>query len=135
MTENRWMLLVDDDPEDTEMLLDAIRSIAPTARIKSFLDGRSLLEFLATGTDRLKPCTIILDYNMPKMNGLDVLKELSGNHVFAHIPKLIWSTSDRAENVSACINCGAVDYLVKPSDPGELSRLAKKILGYCLGSA
>ena len=135
MTENRWMLLADDDPEDTEMLLEAILSIAPTSRIKSFLDGRSLLDFLANGTDRLKPCTIILDYNMPKMNGLDVLKELAGNHSLAHIPKLIWSTSDREENVSACINGGAVEYLVKPTDPGELSRLAKKILGYCMGSA
>lgn len=131
MTEPRWMLLADDDPDDVEMLCDAIISLYPSVNIKTFPDGRSLIRFLETCSG-LVPCTIVIDFNMPGMSGLDVLRELCNSPVMAPVPKLIWSTSDMPEQIRYCLQSGAMDYLVKPTNPSEFPGLAKKIIGYYL---
>jgi CheY-like chemotaxis protein len=127
-----WILLADDDADDIEMLEEAIVAQAPTARVHSFSDGREVMHFLNENDIHQLPCTMVLDYNMPRMTGLEVLEQVAKNPTYESIPKLIWSTSARAEHVTACLNQGATDYLVKPNNPRDLQKLASTVINYCL---
>lgn len=130
--DEKWILLADDDPEDREMLENAIRAVAPTARVKSFADGKKVIEFLAGRDSSDLPCTIVLDFNMPFLNGSQVLEEIRKYPIYADVPKLIWSTSSQDFFIQTSLQLGAKDYMIKPASQEGFRTLAKKIIGHCL---
>jgi CheY-like chemotaxis protein len=77
------------------------------------------------------PCLIILDYNMPGMNGAEILKRLPKNERLHEVPKIIWSTSNAATYKKVCMESGASDYLVKPSKIKDLENMIRHMLSYC----
>ncbi len=131
----KWILLADDDPEDREMLEKAIYAVAPTAMVKTFPDGKMVMEFLAGRDSSDLPCTIVLDFNMPFLNGSQVLEEISKYPVYADVPKLIWSTSSQDYFIQTSLKMGAKDYMIKPASQEGFTFLAKKIIGHCMGVA
>ncbi|MEO7529845.1 MAG: response regulator [Sediminibacterium sp.] len=131
MTIQKWILLADDDADDSQMLEEAITAISPVAKVKVFSDGRQVVRFLDDPANQDLPCTIVLDYNMPYLTGLQVLEKIRDYPLYKHIPKLIWSTSDYSEYRDACLGKGATAYMVKPRTEKDLTLLAKKIIGHC----
>lgn len=125
----KLILIADDDKEDIELLEEAILQIEPDMIVHSVSNGNKVLDFLATAEQ--VPCLIILDYNMPEMNGAEVLRKLYGNRQFEKIPKIIWSTSNNDAFVKECMGKGAGAYLIKPSTHQQLQDQAKQILGMC----
>ena len=65
------ILMVDDDSEDLELIGDAIRTVESDARLHMLTSSRSALEYLDSTSEL--PCLIVLDYNMPEMNGAQLL--------------------------------------------------------------
>jgi CheY-like chemotaxis protein len=109
------ILLVDDDPEDRAIMQDAIE-LAPGKETFWFAeDGEDALskleEFYLTGN---LPCLIVLDLNMPRMNGTQTLSHLKADERFCNIPVIIYSTSVNHMEKEKCMRLGAHSYIAKP---------------------
>jgi CheY-like chemotaxis protein len=77
------------------------------------------------------PCLILVDYNMPGMNGAEILRRLNDDKMLANIPKIIWSTSNSDTYKKLCIDSGADDYIIKPSNIRELTDAIRHMVSLC----
>jgi CheY-like chemotaxis protein len=129
MTDKRlFILLADDDPEDMELLEEVIMNVRPGTDVKQFTNGKEILNFLDDCHDNALPNLIILDYNMPEMNGAEILSTLDDVRRFQPIPKLVLSTSNAEAYVSECLKNGAAGYFVKPSNMKALEVLTREMI-------
>jgi CheY-like chemotaxis protein len=125
------ILAADDDPEDLELIEDAFSSLEPDIALHKVTNGRAVLDYLNNRSDSDLPCLIILDYNMPELNGSQVLAKIGREQRYAGIPKLVLSTSSAPIHIHECMTNGASEYYVKPNNLRELESLAKKMLSFC----
>ena len=131
----KFILLADDDKEDLELLEEALTACEPDIKLHSVLNGRYAFEYHEQSPDTELPCLIILDYNMPEMNGANVLEKICSQPRYKDIPKIIWSTSNSNAYIKECMEKGASAYFVKPASHKQLQNLAKEMLSFCgLGS-
>jgi CheY-like chemotaxis protein len=115
------ILLVDDDEDDlyfAERALQKSRLPNHTYRVH---DGLELLDYLHhrggfTADNAPTPDLILLDLNMPKMNGKEALKEIRAHAKLAHLPVIIFTTSDAQQDIVASYKLGANSYIKKPGD-------------------
>ena len=75
----------------------------------------------------LQPVLILMDYKMPILTAAEILEKLAGDNRYTGIPKLVWSTSDRAEYVDRCLQHGAAGYFAKPSSLAELAKIVDRM--------
>jgi len=125
-----WILLADDDLEDQEMLIDMIRQVDDSLPIETVSDGHQALEKLSRLPEEEIPSLIVLDYKMPYLSAAEVLEALARDPRYAAVPKVVWSTSHREEDVRRCIEAGASEYFEKPATTAELRSIAGKMLEY-----
>jgi CheY-like chemotaxis protein len=122
------ILVADDDPEDLELMEEHILSVEPRAQLEKFMDGLSAYEFLHSRPDTDLPSLIILDYNMPGLNGCQVLSSIKSATRYTSIPKVILSNSNTPKYIEECLHNGATEYIVKPSSMDAIHNLAKKLV-------
>jgi CheY-like chemotaxis protein len=79
-----------------------------------------------------EPCLIVLDYNMPGLNGAEILRLLNQEERYKNIPKIIWSTSGSEKYRNSCLALGAIDYVIKPTSSRELENIARYMLSHCV---
>lgn len=114
------ILLVEDNPADVEITLEAFRRSHAGNRVFVCRDGEEALEFLFQRGRYSKPGTaprpdlVLLDLNLPRKSGLEVLTQTKAHEVLRDIPVIMLSTSDRDEDVRRCYHQGANNYLSKP---------------------
>ena len=120
------ILVAEDDPDDQEFLKEALLRIDPSIRLLSFYTGNSFLNQLE-GMDPA-PDMIILDYNIPELNGAELLQHINGHQHYKSMVKIVWSTSNSPFYEKACLALGANAYFVKPSSLQGLMELAKSML-------
>lgn len=130
----KFILLGEDDPDDQEMLEDVFASIDNSFILFFVNNGKEVLSALEKLHDDQMPCLIVLDYNMPGLNGADILKEIGGNKRYEHIPKIVWSTSASEKFKKTCLELGAADYVIKPFNNNDLEKIARYMLSICLVS-
>jgi CheY-like chemotaxis protein len=127
----RLILIAEDDPDDQDLIAIAFSRVDPTLKICFVSDGQEALDYLyQTASDGL-PCVIVLDYNMPELNGAQVLQQLFPDERFADIPKVIFSTSSNPLYIQDCMSKGANAYKVKPHDFSKLLDVAKEMAALC----
>ena len=131
MTEQYTILLAEDDVDDQELIVHAFTEVTSDFRLHIVNDGKELINFLTTTSDNKLPCLIVLDYNMPEMNGAQVLQMLTGDKRYENIPKIILSTSSNPKYIQDCLHKGANAYRVKPDSFSQLVVLAKEMLELC----
>ena len=124
------ILLAEDDIDDQELLDEAFSEIDPAIQLNSFSTGKKFLNHLEKLPDSEIPNMIILDYNIPEINGAEILEKLESDKRYQHVVKLVWSTSNSALYENSCLSLGAKAYLVKPSNITALMDLAKKMLSF-----
>ncbi|MDL2343365.1 response regulator [Deinococcus sp. MIMF12] len=112
--ERRRILLVDDNPNDVELALNALQDREAEVEVAA-----SGAEALAALHGRPLPDLILLDLNMPQMDGLAVLDQIRGAPATCRIPVVILSTSGEERDVADCYAHGATAYVVKPMDFGQ----------------
>jgi iron complex outermembrane recepter protein len=129
MSQNKLVLLVDDDPDDQEIFEFALRRADESATCIFADDGRHALERLQNETD-LIPDIIFIDMNMPRMNGKQCLASIKEIERFKNVPVYMYSTGADPQSVKENMELGAEDYIIKPSDvdtlAGMLSSIFKK---------
>jgi CheY-like chemotaxis protein len=127
----KLILLGEDDPDDQILLKDVFSAI-DNSFILFFVDtGQEVMSSLEKLKGEKRPCLIVLDYNMPGMNGADILKAIHDNEEYIDIPKIIWSTSGSEKYKKACMELGARDYVIKPNSTSQLENVARYMLSLC----
>lgn len=126
------ILLVDDDKDDIDLLTDAIILLNPAVDITAFNDGQAAIDYLAGIKDSQYPHLIVLDFNMPLLNGLQVLEKIVAYRRLPSIPTVMLSTAGSSEYSSLCLSAGARNFFKKPNDVSELNKLAEELIDLCL---
>lgn len=102
---------IDDDPDDRDVFLDALKTVSLSLTCITARDGEEALDALQKMI--IVPQVIFLDINMPKMDGAQFLKEVKKDDQFKDIPIIIYSTSSDKKQVSEFQQMGAYKFLVK----------------------
>ena len=127
------VLLVDDDDEDKFIIKDAMDSLDAGDNMWYANNGEHALEILFSNfSNAVMPCLIVLDLNMPKMNGTQTLIRLKEDKRFMHIPVIIYSTSINRLEKEKCMNLGAHSYITKPISFNESLETAQLFLNFCM---
>ncbi len=125
-----YILLVDDDADDLMLLKDAIAKNSSLYELKEAWDGSQALTFLhAMKTEQL-PSLIVLDINMPILDGRELLAIIKENVELKNIPVLFFTTSANPKDIEYAESFN-VKLLTKPYSTTLLSEAAKKIISYC----
>lgn len=127
----KTILCVDDDQDDLIMLREVIQEMGQPYDIVEAYDGLIALELLQKmqASDNL-PCLIVLDINMPRMDGKQTLVAIKNNSILATIPVVVFSTSSSAMDRTFCA-AKKVEMITKPFDYATLFSAAGKLLSYC----
>lgn len=129
---SRLILIGEDDIDDQEFLKEIFSSLDDSFIIVFTTNGIGILNYLDTCNADELPCLILLDYNMPGLTGVEILNELKSRERCHNIPKIIWSTSRSTNYRNICLEMGANDYLVKPSNVNDLMQTCKQLLDTCI---
>lgn len=112
-------ILVDDDEDDRFFLREALSQASRPLPIYEFCNGQELLDYLTYNSsirdDKDVHWLLIIDINMPIMDGLETIGHIRSNPVWQDLPILVLSTSAQPETVDAALRAGAIDYRVKPN--------------------
>jgi len=106
------VFIADDDEDDRLLLQYAFAQHSPECKLLFAEDGLALLDALAP-VDYI-PCLIILDLNMPRLNGFEALQVLRNSPLYAHIPIVILTTSNEATDRQYAYELGANEFITKP---------------------
>lgn len=114
MNEYKPILLVDDDEEDRMLIREAFDEIGATDDVHFETNGEEAIAYLENHPHQL-PSLIILDLNMPRMNGTQTLRHLKSDERYRDITVIIFSTSINPVERETCLELGAHSYVVKPT--------------------
>lgn len=109
------ILLVEDSPDDAEMTIRALRKRGLANSLVRVEDGEAALKFLFGGA-AAAPRLILLDLKLPKVSGLEVLKEIRGNESTRATPVVILTSSKETPDLRTAYDLGVNSYIVKPVD-------------------
>ncbi|HUQ67499.1 MAG TPA: response regulator [Flavitalea sp.] len=128
------ILLVDDDFEDREIIKDALGDLGYHSVIHFEENGENALSFLESAFNAgTLPAMVILDLNMPRMNGTQTLRHLKSDERFRDIPVIIYSTSLNNIERDECLSLGAHSYVIKPVSYRDTVATAKKFYDMSMG--
>jgi two-component system response regulator len=130
------ILLIEDNSTDTELILRTFKKQKPDLKVKIATDGAAAIGVLSELSDSMAkktahaPKVIILDLNMPKMNGQQVLRKVKEDKFTSTIPVVILTSSANETDIRECYRLQANSYIVKPVDYEEFSRTISGIVHY-----
>jgi CheY-like chemotaxis protein len=126
------ILYIDDDLDDLLVFGESIQLQHAGATVLKAESGEDGLEILNRMERDLQafPCLIILDMNMPRMDGRQTLKAIRSKKTWDIIPVVIFTTSTNSADIEFCRNYGA-DYMTKPMDYTSLNTTIRQLLSYC----
>jgi len=124
------ILVVEDNEPEQIIMKEAFKDAQVQHDFHMVKDGIEAMEFLKKEGDfqsAPKPDLVILDLNMPRKNGLEVLSEIKGNPKWAHLPVLVFSNSEYSQDICRCYTLGANAYLNKPVDFDTFIEFARTV--------
>jgi CheY-like chemotaxis protein len=130
MSHNIKILVVDDDKEDHMILLEYFSESGIEKNVKFVENGIMAIEYLETIDDDSLPKLVVLDLNMPLLNGSQTLLQLKQDIRLKNIPVIIYSTSESENEKRKCLSFGAIDYLVKPVTMEEGQRMVDRFKSF-----
>jgi CheY-like chemotaxis protein len=136
MTKLKWILLAEDNAIDAELALRALGVNAASDTVVLANDGSEALDYLLQrGTDEAQdgpPALILLDLKMPKVDGLEVLRQVKGDSRLRQIPVVMFTSSREESDLIRCYELGANAYLVKPLAFAEYRTLLQQVRAFWL---
>lgn len=134
---DKILLVVEDSNEDFKMLQRLMRRMAVKNPVYRCIDGDEVLKFLdrqETGNSEAipLPSVILLDLNLPGLDGRDILARLKQDGSLKEIPVVVFTTSSNPSDIDLCYQRGANGYLVKPMDSEKLQKTVSAFVSYWL---
>ncbi|MFI5914069.1 response regulator [Dactylosporangium sp. NPDC051541] len=124
------ILLVEDDPGDELMAREAFEDDAQSSELHVARDGQEALDFLyrrGRHADAPRPDFILLDLNLPRVDGRQVLRQVKADATVASIPVVVLTTSSAVEDVAACYGAHTNAYITKPQGYEEFVDVVRQI--------
>jgi CheY-like chemotaxis protein len=132
------ILLVDDEPGDVDLVKLALADGRFPCAVSVCINGKEAMRFLRKEAPRFAdaktPDLMLLDLNMPQMNGKEVLREMKADPALAAIPVVVLTTSDVERDVVASYDLGASGYIAKPIDMDHLFQAIHSVEEYWFGA-
>jgi len=129
-----YILIAEDDADDRFLLKTAFEESGYKNTLKFVENGVELIRHLKEVTEQKNndefPGFILLDLNMPKKDGREVLKEIKENKIFKKIPVIVFTTTKNESEISRCYELGANSYVVKPLVFDELVNIIQGLYSY-----
>jgi two-component system response regulator len=133
-----FILIAEDDADDRFLLQTAFEEKGFHDKLEFVENGIELVAYLderLTTNGSQLPKFILLDLNMPKKDGREVLKELKQHEVYRKIPVIIFTTTRNENEIRRCYEMGANTYIVKPASFNDLLNTIEQIRSYWLDTA
>jgi CheY-like chemotaxis protein len=124
---DRIVLYADDDPDDRAWVAEACKDVDSNLKISFVENGRQVLNFLEPLTNSQLPCLIVLDLNMPELDGRQTLQILKTHPAYRQIPVAVVSTSSNTIDREVCQRLGASLFLIKPVMYGEWKTIIRQL--------
>ena len=124
------ILLVEDSPDDILLTQEALMDAKIANELHAVMDGVAAMDFLrgrGEYADRLCPDVVILDLNLPKKDGREVLREIKEDDELRHIPVIVLSTSGAAEDILHAYDHHVNAYIQKPIDFDDFIRAVRSL--------
>jgi CheY-like chemotaxis protein len=115
MRNSRPVLLVEDDNIDAMTVKRALKDLGESTLLVHSTNGEEAIQYLKNEVNE-KPCIILLDLNMPKMNGIELLKIMKADEKLKRIPVIVLTTSREDRDVVESFKLSVAGYMVKPVD-------------------
>ena len=135
----RFILVAEDDADDRYLLKTALAETGIKEDVTYVENGVELINYLNTLSEENGeinyPKFILLDLNMPKMDGREVLKMMKANEAYRKIPVIVFSTTKNQLEVKRCYDLGANTYVVKPVSYDTLVETIREICAYWFNTA
>jgi len=132
--EEIFILIAEDDADDRFLLQSAFEENGYKDKLHFVENGLELIDYLNSLTDiedeAKMPRFIMLDLNMPKKDGREVLKEIKSNPHFKKIPVIIFSTTNNEQEMKRCYELGANSYITKPNSFENLIKTVATLRSY-----
>jgi CheY-like chemotaxis protein len=132
------VLLVDDNPADIDLTRDVLGRSKVHFHVSTAGDGEEAMEFLR-GQGKYaaapRPDIIVLDLNLPRKDGREVLKEVRSDPALARIPVVVFTTSQASSDVNRSYELGANCYLRKPGNLADFTRVVQSMADFWLSFA
>lgn len=125
MKETLQILLIEDDNDDIELIQDALDDDKVSYQLKVIKDGGEVTGYLETANDI--PDIIVMDFNLPKVHGREILKNIKRTDNFKTIPLLILTTSSSQDDIDYSYKEGANRYLIKPTTTAGIRNVVEVI--------
>jgi len=120
------ILLIEDDADDAELLQDALRNSGIEFLTHVINDGSKVSEYIQSAT--WFPEVVVMDLNLPKVHGRELLKEFKSSPAFSSIPLIVLTTSSSSEDKRYALEHGAKDFVIKPNTFAGLSDVVARII-------
>lgn len=136
--ENKTILLVEDNPDDVELVQLALESKKIGNKIDVVTDGEQALDYLfrrgeyADRNGEAYPTLILLDLQLPKVSGLEVLKQLRADERTKLLPVTIFTSSNEEQDMITSYELGANSYIRKPVDADQFEKAIEELGMYWL---
>lgn len=131
----RLVVYADDDPEDLELISEAFNDFSETVRLQTFEDGYSLVSYLSGLLPfQPAPCLIILDVNMPGLNGKETLRKIRNLPRFEQVPVVLFSTSTLPSE-KAFAKSFSAGFLTKPLHSNQVRQILDQLIDHCSDEA
>lgn len=132
------ILIADDDPEDVRLALEGLKASGLAHHVTVVHDGAEAMAALfgqGQYASNPKPNLVLLDLNLPKKKGREVLAEIKGEAHLKHIPVVVWSSSRDASDVRAAYQLMANCYVAKPVGLDRSIEVVREIVEFWVGTA
>jgi CheY-like chemotaxis protein len=133
------ILHVEDDADDQYFVSRAFQQKASDAHLDAVSDGQSAIDFLGRLTEeepspnnKPRPQLVLLDLNLPRKSGLEVLKWIRGNLALSGLVVIVLTSSTSEDDMRQAYALGANAYVIKPADPTQLGELAQLVRDFWL---
>lgn len=132
------LMMADDDPDDREFVRDAFRKSGYEGEFRYVEDGAALVDYLGRAkTERRNPGfripdLILLDLNMPRIDGHEALRRIKSDEVLRRIPIVVLSTSGSEADIIRSYDEGVNSFITKPDGFDELVEMASRLRNYWL---
>ena len=130
------ILLIEDNEADVFMMQEVMKELGQSVNLHVTMDGREGMEFLLRNgrfADAPRPDLVLLDLNLPKKDGREVLAEIKQSDDLKSIPTVVLTTSESEEDISRCYMLHANSYITKPVGFGELLEMVRGIQDFWFG--